>query len=69
MGTGSIGPSPASVPISHRSRLQRLIESQHVTLDGVPSRAAARLRSGQRIRVTVPEQPPSRLEPSTSRSR
>ena len=50
-------------PDLSRSRLQRLIESQHVTLDGVPSRAAARLRSGQRIRVTVPEQPPSRLEP------
>ena len=46
-----------------RSRLRQLIVEGHVTVDGSPTRPSSRLRSGQKIVVTVPEPVESHLEP------
>ncbi len=46
-----------------RSRLQALIRTGHVRVNGVVARAAHRLRPGDRIQVVIPEVPLPRLEP------
>ena len=48
-----------------RSRLRQLIVEGHVTVDGRPARPASKLRTGQRVLVTVPEPVESRLEPQS----
>ncbi len=50
----------AAAPILSRSRLQRLIEEGHITRNGAPSKAGARLRAGDRI--VVQEPPPRATE-------
>lgn len=51
------------LPEISRSRLQSLIEAGHVLLEGRPSRASARLRSGQVVSLHVPHLEPARPEP------
>ncbi len=46
-----------------RARIQALIASGHVTVDGRPARPALRLRRGQRVEVTVPPPPAAGLVP------
>ncbi len=46
-----------------RSRVQQLIEEGHATVDGLPAKPATRLHSGQRIRLTLPDPAPSRIQP------
>jgi len=45
----------AALPSLSRARVQALIASGHVRVDGQPSRASARLRPGQDVTVVVPE--------------
>jgi len=47
------------LPDLSRARLQSLIQEGTVLLDGSRGRAAARLRAGQRVEVTVPEPAPA----------
>ncbi len=49
----------ARLPSLSRARLQALIESGHVFVDGLPARASARVRSGQRAVVEVPPAAPA----------
>ncbi|NLF22733.1 MAG: RluA family pseudouridine synthase [Lentisphaerae bacterium] len=49
-------------PLS-RSRLQALIESGHVTVDGCPAAPRTRIRLGQQVCVTVPLPAPAVPEP------
>ena len=51
------------VPDLSRSRLHRLIAEGNVTLDGVEAKPAARLQSGQRVTVTIPDPVESHLKP------
>lgn len=51
------------MPEHSRSRLQALIESGHVRLDGKDARASAKLRSGQRIGLTIPHPVPAVPQP------
>lgn len=51
------------VPDLSRSRLHRLISEGSVTLDGVEAKPASRLRSGQRVTVTIPDPVESHLKP------
>ena len=51
------------LPDLSRSRLQQLIAEGLVTVNGLPARASARTRAGQRIAVTIPAAVPSELEP------
>jgi 23S rRNA pseudouridine1911/1915/1917 synthase len=46
-----------------RARVQRLLESDRVRVDGRPSRASARLRGGEAIEVELPPPEPSGLVP------
>jgi 23S rRNA pseudouridine1911/1915/1917 synthase len=46
-----------------RARVQALIASGHVRLDGAPARPSARVRPGQRAVVEVPEAAPARPQP------
>ena len=50
-------------PELSRSRLQQLIAEGHVTVDGQPAKPSFRLRAGQWVSVTVPDQTRSDLEP------
>ena len=49
----------ARLPSLSRARLQALIESGHVVVDGLPARASARVRPGQRAVVEVPPAAPA----------
>jgi len=51
------------LPSLSRARLQALIDEGCVLLDGKPTRASARLRSGQATRVTVPAPVPAQPQP------
>ena len=51
------------MPSLSRARLQALIDEGCVLLDGAPTRASARLRSGQSVRVTVPAPVPAEPQP------
>jgi 23S rRNA pseudouridine1911/1915/1917 synthase len=51
------------VPGESRTALQRLVRAGRVDVDGVPARAARRLRGGERITVRLPEPVPAGLEP------
>jgi 23S rRNA pseudouridine1911/1915/1917 synthase len=53
----------ARVPSLSRARLQALIDSGHVLLDGAAARAAARVRPGQRAVVEVPPAAPAAPRP------
>jgi len=46
-----------------RARIQGLIAQGRILLDGAETRAAARLRAGQRVRVGLPAPAPARPEP------
>jgi 23S rRNA pseudouridine1911/1915/1917 synthase len=48
-------------PELSRSRAQRLLDGGHVLLSGHPAKAAARLRGGERLDLTVPDPEPSGL--------
>ena len=48
-------------PELSRSRAQRLLDGGHVLLCGRPAKAAARLRGGERLDLTVPDLEPSGL--------
>ena len=50
-------------PELSRSQIQRLITEGHVTVDGLPARASARLRTGQRVGITLPDHAPLGLIP------
>jgi 23S rRNA pseudouridine1911/1915/1917 synthase len=49
----------ARLPALSRARLQALIESGHVALDGAPARASTRVRAGQGAVVEVPPAAPA----------
>jgi 23S rRNA pseudouridine1911/1915/1917 synthase len=49
----------SQLPDQSRARLQALIESGHVTLDGQPARASLRLRAGQQVELVFPLPEPS----------
>jgi 23S rRNA pseudouridine1911/1915/1917 synthase len=49
--------------VATRSQVQRLVRLELVLVDGRPVRASHRLHGGERIKVTVPEPEPSKLEP------
>jgi 23S rRNA pseudouridine1911/1915/1917 synthase len=51
------------LPSLSRSRLQALAQQGHVSLDGAPARASARLRAGQVVRVHVPAPVPAEPQP------
>src|SRR5262245_8825511 len=51
------------VPDLSRSRLQELIETGHVTVDGIARRPAHRLRGGETIALDVPPLPAESLIP------
>jgi 23S rRNA pseudouridine1911/1915/1917 synthase len=53
----------AQRPELSRSRIQALIAEGHVTLDGQPARASARLKPGQTVRLTVPAARPALPQP------
>ena len=51
------------LPEHSRARLQALIESSAVLVDGRPARASLKLRSGQRVDLTVPAPVPATPQP------
>src|SRR5438067_4108558 len=51
------------MPDLTRSRVQRLIESGHVAVDGHPAKSALRLEPGQRVGVEIPPSVSDRAEP------
>lgn len=51
------------IPGLSRSRLQSLIASGNVRLDGAPARAAARVKAGQAVVVRVPAATPAEPQP------
>jgi 23S rRNA pseudouridine1911/1915/1917 synthase len=53
----------AAAPALSRSRIQSLIEEGHVTRNGAPSKASARLRAGDRIVVAEPPPRPVETRP------
>ena len=52
-----------SLPDLSRSRIQHLIARQHVTVDGVATKASHRLHGGETIEIDVPPLPPEELIP------
>lgn len=48
-----------------RSHLKRIIDQEHVFLNGKPAKAGARLRGGDIIDLTVPSPEPMRAEPES----
>ena len=46
-----------------RSRIRRLIDDGHVTVDGRPGKASTRLSAGQTVTLEVPPPAPADLEP------
>ncbi len=53
------------LPQLSRSQLQKLIYTGHVQVNGAPARAAARLKTGDRVSWEVPAPRPTQLEPET----
>ncbi len=51
------------LPELSRSRVQRLIAEGHITVNGRPAKPGLKLNTGDKIKVTIPPTPPSRLEP------
>lgn len=51
------------LPSLSRSRIKPLIESGHVTVDGVRSKPGEKLHRGQRVDVVIPPPPPTGLLP------
>jgi 23S rRNA pseudouridine1911/1915/1917 synthase len=51
------------LPELSRSRVQKLIAEGHITVNGRLAKPGLRLNTGDRIEITVPPTPPSRLEP------
>jgi len=49
--------------VATRSRVQRLLKSGLVLLDGRPVKASHRLRGGEALRVTIPEPEPATARP------
>lgn len=50
-------------PNYSRALFQKSIEQQHVTLNGLPVKAARRLRVNDRLRLRLPDQPDESLQP------
>ena len=50
-------------PELSRSQAQRLIADGKITVNGIPAKPSLKLRTGDRIRITIPPPPPSHLEP------
>ncbi|WP_394838865.1 RluA family pseudouridine synthase [Pendulispora rubella] len=57
---GALASHPAA---PSRAELQRWIEAGHVTVDGAPARAAAKLRPGQTVQVKPAPPEPSAAQP------
>ena len=53
----------AAIPEQSRARIQALIASAHVRVDGAAAKASHRLRGGERVEVDIPPPPPETLEP------
>ena len=53
------------LPELSRSQIKRLIEDGAVTLDGVTSKAGAKLRGGERVCVVLPDPVPAKAEPES----
>lgn len=53
----------AHLPALSRSRIKALIESGHVTVDGVRAKPAEKVRRGQRVDVSIPPPPPVGVRP------
>ncbi len=51
------------LPGVSRARIKRLIDEGHILVDGKPSKAAARLRGGEEIRIQLPAAQPSTAQP------
>ncbi len=52
----------ARFPEHSRSRLQRLVQNGHITLNGQPARKSATLHAGDRLELTWPEERPLTLD-------
>src|SRR5882757_10847773 len=52
----------AHCPDLSRTRVQELIDSSNILLNGKPAKASHRLRVGERVTVTAEPRPPSRAE-------
>jgi 23S rRNA pseudouridine1911/1915/1917 synthase len=52
-----------SLPDLSRARIQHLIAAQHVTVNGVATKASHRLHGGETIEIDVPPLPPEELIP------
>jgi len=50
-------------PELSRTHARRLIEDELITVNGLPAKPALKLETGDRVDVTVPPEPPSRLIP------
>lgn len=55
----------ARLPDLSRSRVQSLVESRRVTVDGSSRKIAYRLKAGERVTVTIPPPAPLLIEPET----
>ncbi|HTO11427.1 MAG TPA: RluA family pseudouridine synthase [Candidatus Binatia bacterium] len=53
----------AAVPEQSRAKIQALIGSGHVRVDGAAAKASHRLRGGERVEIAIPPPPPETLEP------
>lgn len=51
------------MPGVSRAQIKRLIDEGMILVDGVPSKAAARLRGGEEISITLPDPQPTAAQP------
>lgn len=51
------------MPGVSRAQIKRLIDDQMILVDGAPSKAAARLRGGEKIHITLPDPRPTTAQP------
>jgi len=51
------------MPGVSRAQIKRLIDEQMILVDGTPSKAAARLRGGEEICITLPDAQPTAAQP------
>ena len=53
----------ACLPEMTRSQIKRLIDEEHVLIDGCSTKAGEKLRGGETVQVTISSAAPSRLRP------
>ena len=53
------------LPELSRSRVQRLIADGHITVNGQPARPGLKLNIGDKLKISIPPTPPSRLQPES----